>query len=119
MMLTQSFKNDHKQWPNDESFLSSLVLSTDLTANSFDKIFSNLFKKFSAKDQFLYGPDLANSGIVHPALDFNDFKHKFRKRYESARASGRLDIFIKNSFIGLNSKMIDEIITSLYLSDKP
>jgi hypothetical protein len=60
MMLTQSFKNDHTQWPNDESFLSSLVLSTDLTANSFDKIFSNLFKKFSAKDQFLYGPDLAN-----------------------------------------------------------
>lgn len=113
MMLTRVFENDQKLWPNDESFLSSLALSTNFTANSFDKIFPKLFKKFSAKDQFLYGPALANCGVVHPALDFNDFKVKFRKRYESARTSGRLDVFIKNSFDGLNAKMIEELITPL------
>ena len=110
-MLTSMAKHgESRVWPNDESFVASIVNYLGLRATSLEKEFPGMFKMFGTKDQYLLGPHLTGQGIVHPELDATAFKEKFGRRFEDARRANRLDAFLRNSLQGATSEMIQMLL---------
>ena len=100
-------------WANDEAFVSTMIANSNtLSAVDLSAEFVGFFSKFGTRYQYLTNTLPLGSGVVHPVLGWEDFKIKFRKRYDAALRNNNLDIFLSNSLYGLNSSQIDELLVN-------
>jgi hypothetical protein len=112
IMLSQKNSNNiNTVWANDEAFVSTAVANSNfLSAIDLRDEFKGYFSKFGTKDQYLIDSLPLGSGIIHPVLPWDDYRIKFKKRYDASLRNNRLDLFLRNSLVGLSSLQIDELI---------